>query len=40
MTGHGAVLADVIVIADVDEPACEMVATQLLHGVVAVLAGG
>ena len=40
VTGHGAILADVIVIADVDEPACEMVATQLLHGVVAVLASG
>ena len=40
VTGDSAVTADVEVIAHVDEPSCEMVATQLVGGVVLGLAGG
>ena len=37
---EGAVAADVVVVADVDEATGEVVAAQLLHGVAAVFAGG
>ena len=38
--GDGAVAADVVVVADVDEASREVVAAQLLNGVAAVFAGG
>ena len=40
MGGDGAVAADVVVIAHVDETTGEMVALELLGGVVPVFAGG
>ena len=40
MAGDGAVATDVVVIAYVDETTGEMVALELLGGVVPVFAGG
>ena len=40
MAGDGAVATDVVVIAHVDETTGEMVALELLGGVVPVFAGG